>query len=166
MAGLSEEQIAEAAKNWLHSPHIRFLDNFLIRRGMAKYFDELKSHAVVEIGPGNNQVTEYVACKEYTAAKGSFPNDGLSVLRKMPDNSAVVVSFGVFDDSTLNPFEKGINLRYAEELAEEVKRVMMPFSIIIGSEAKKYLGKPDIFYEWDRFGGVYFRKPIICEAAR
>ena len=42
----------------------------------------------------------------------------------------------------------------------EIKRVMNPFSIIIGLDAEKYMSVADIkaMDRWTKMGGIYFQK--------
>lgn len=101
---------------------------------------------------------------KYEAAEGVYPKDGLSVLRKHADASAVVVSFGVLDGSILkslwrNPRLASVADRYVAELIEEIHRGMSPFAIIVGNHAEKYLGMADVPHESVDLGGVYFKKP-------
>ncbi|MBI2137678.1 hypothetical protein HYU12_04120 [Candidatus Woesearchaeota archaeon] len=85
-----------------HIPQITHLVSRMERLdAFAPFFYQLQHHPVVEIGPGEHPITEFFPCKEYTSAENYYPGDGLSVLRKMPDKSAVVFSFGVIDDGVL-----------------------------------------------------------------
>ncbi len=127
---------------------------------LAPYFAKLRNHPVVEIGPGDNPITNYFPCKDYIYAEGHYPRDGLSVLRKRSDKSAIVVSFGVIDDTvlldTLTQAREQLTARYINELVQEIKRVMSPFSIIFGRSATKYMGEPDL--DLIGKGGVYLQK--------
>lgn len=94
----------------------------------------------------------------------------MSVLKQQQDASAVIVSFGVLDDEILGIITEGVMRlfgrgsdvcsRYAKELAHEIKRVMNPFGLIVGTSAAKYMGEPDVpaIRSDPRYGGVYFRK--------
>ncbi|MBI2145297.1 hypothetical protein HYU18_03150 [Candidatus Woesearchaeota archaeon] len=130
---------------------------FLEERALQPWFKLLKSSRVIEIGPGLNPIASYFPCGEYVAAEAHTGIDGLTVLRRQPERSAVVVSFNVIDDFVLGAgyelYGEALNSRYACELAEEIKRVMNPFAIILGADATKYLGRPDI--PALNFGGVY-----------
>lgn len=162
---LTNEEIFEVQFCWKHMEDTSYLETALESSNLEPYLSALKDHPIIEIGPGNNPVNEHYPCKEYAAAYGRYPNDGLSILRKEEDSSAIVVSFGVMDYCVLKG--KGFGLknsdlssRYIEELVGEIKRVINPFGIIIGLNAKEYMGVPDVlaFTHWDKVGGVYFPK--------
>ncbi len=131
-------------------------------RRVAPYFAQLRDHFVVEIGPGTNPITNHFQCKDYISAEASYPEDGLSVLRKMSDKSAIVVSFGVIDDTILlserNAITSQLTRRYIDELVREIRRVMNPFAIIFGANAQKYMGEPDLDIISPSSGGVYLQK--------
>ncbi len=142
--------------------HVSYLEPIHGMRRLAPYFAQLQNHAVVEIGPGLNPVTNYFQCKDYRSAEASYPDDGLSVLKKMGDKSAIVVSFGVIDDKILrreqNSITKQLTSRYIEELVQEIQRVMHPFAVIFGADARKYMGEPYMDIITPSSGGVYFPK--------
>ncbi|MEK6886264.1 MAG: hypothetical protein AABW88_00345 [Nanoarchaeota archaeon] len=142
MKPLTREEIQTAEREWYHFDYVPYSSVAMERKELLPFFNELKEHEVLEIGPGNNPINKHFPCKKYSAALGYYPHDGLSLLRKKPSASAVVVSFGVIDDSILG--KKEINKRYIDELVKEIRRVMNPFSIIFGTDAEKYLGKPDV----------------------
>jgi len=135
---------------------------------MAPYWEQLCNHRVIEIGPGASPINRDWKCKEYIGVQ-PFPcnvkgigddyvlKDGLSFLREQEDSSAIIVSFGVLDESVLNPLSIGGELgeRYINEFAGEIKRVSHPFAIVIGFDASKYLGIPNIFEVPARMGGIY-----------
>ncbi|MEK6886366.1 MAG: hypothetical protein AABW88_00890 [Nanoarchaeota archaeon] len=162
---LTENEILTAKRNWNHFSDVSYLSTAMECRELLPFFNDLRNHKVIEIGPGNNPVNKHFPCGEYSAAHGHHPQDELSVLRKEKDSSAVVVSFGVMDDNILSG-EREVNKNYIEELVGEIRRVMNPFSIIFGSEAEKYLGKanvpamPDCLESspWPKYGGIYCRK--------
>jgi len=129
------------------------------------YFSELEDHDVIEIGPGQNPVCRFFRCKSY---KGVQPfvsrgelggdyllTDGLSYLKTEPDNSAVVCMVGL-DDFVLGNFGSNLHQAYVFQLAREIRRVSHPFAIVLGGDAKTWLGTADIGLELsDRWGGVY-----------
>lgn len=153
------ELIALASGIWADMSNVSYLETIKNSSRLRPYFLRLQDHKVIEIGPGNKPVNTLYSCKDYIGAPG-YPNDGLSVLRKVPTGSAVVVSFGVIDDSILGgnlPRQKGeLAKRYIEELVQEINRVANPFSIVVGLDAEKYMGAPDISVAGR--GGVYFLK--------
>src|SRR3989338_2939441 len=120
---LTEEELKAVQDCWINKDEVSFLEVALQSPNLRPHFLALNSHRVIEIGPGKNPVTDHYSCREYFAANDRYPSDGLTVLKKENDASAVVVSFG----------------------------------IIVGTEAQKYMGKPDIpmVRSDPRFGGVY-----------
>jgi len=144
---LTKGEILAASEHWLEDDE-SYLDQMPLSDEIQAYFERLREHDVLEIGPGQNPVNERYACGSYESASGSYPDDGLSVLKEKADDSRVVVSFGVFcDDVLISDFRsesKDLAQRYAEELGEEVERVASPFAIIYGTDVAKYLGEPDI----------------------
>ena len=156
---LMDEEIQAVQYCWLQID-VPYLDVVLEDDNLQPYFSFLKDHRVVEIGPGKNPIIKHYDCKEYIAALGYYPHDGLSVLKKEDDASAVVVSFGVIDDSVLKnlPSQKSLSSKYIEELVEEIWRVMNPFGIIFGRDAQKYMGEPNIpvIDYYPIAGGIYF----------
>jgi len=162
MTKLTKNEISEVSLEWMHMSDTSYLESFFNSRYLIPYFEELKNHEVIEIGPGDNPINKHFPCKEYSEAHGYPPHDGLSVLREKKDASVVVVSFGVIDDCILMPKHRNseLLLKYVEELVNEIKRVTNPFSIIVGNSAQKYMGNPDIptSSDWLKSGGVYLRK--------
>lgn len=158
---LTEEELFEVQFLWKRMSSVSYLEIVLEDNKLSHYFSDLKNHRVVEIGPGNNSITKHYKCKEYIVADGHYPNDGLSILKKEKDNSAVVISFGVIDDDILKDkltrAREGLSTRYINELVKEIRRVMNPFGIIIGNNAEKYLGEPDVsaILSCSKIGGVY-----------
>ena len=168
IAKLTDKEIWEVQFLWFPMSHTPQITHFVQRMErldpFTPFFSQLKNHPVVEIGPGEHPITEFFQCKEYTAAEGYYPNDGLSVLRKMPDKSAVVFSFGVIDDDVLGasssytpPKQKQICTRYINELVDEIRRVAYPFAFIHGADTQKYMGQPDVTH-YPKDGGVYLAK--------
>jgi len=159
---LTEDDILYLQHKWLLSD-TSYLNTALKCRSLHPFFKKLKDYEVLEIGSGDNPVTNHHPCKSYESASGYYPYDGLTVLKSKPDSSLVVVSFGVVESDVLvGSFEtkESKSVRYARELAHEIKRVSAPFSIIFGNCVDTYVGKPDIFAIRDSpdFGGVYFNK--------
>ena len=154
---LREEDIKRLS--FRHYEEASYLKSALDCNNLHHYFDALKEHDVIELGPGNNPVKKHFACKSYATSHGYYPRDGLSILRKVENSSVVVVSFGVMDDTILLPFQgnKQLRLNYIHELVEEIIRVTNPFSIIFGLDAEKYMGAPKIpAIDCEaRYGGVY-----------
>lgn len=160
---LTEDELFNVQFLWNRMPDVGYLEIVRDSEKLAPYFAKLKNHSVVEIGPGSNPITNYFPCKDYTFAEGHYPRDGLSVLRRMGDKSAIVVSFGVIDDyvllDSLTSFRKQLCARYIDELVQEIKRVMNPFAIIFGRHATKYMGEigePSLGLVG--YGGVYLQK--------
>jgi len=153
---LTKEEIDRVRLKWHHMSHISVLGHVLDLEFLHPYFEALRNHDVFEIGPGYNPVTSHYPCRTYQAADVKHDNDGLSVLRTKSDSSLVVVSFGVFDDDVLGGRHDEMCERYGQALGREIKRVMSPFAIIIGRDARKYIGKADVRFVG--LGGVYFRK--------
>ena len=152
--------IALSSGIWRNMTDVSYFDVVKDMRRLRPFFLSLQDKRVVEIGPGNRPVNAHYRCNGYISAPG-YPNDGLTVLSREPARSAVVVSFGVLDDSILggNASRQGprdLAKQYIEELVLEIRRVANPFSIIIGLDAEKYVGAPDI--EAAGAGGVYFNK--------
>ncbi len=159
---LTEDEIFNVQFLWRQMSHVSYFETIRSMRRLVPYFDQLQNHDVVEIGPGLNPVTNYFQCKDYRSAEAHYPDDGLSVLKKMGDKSAIVVSFGVIDDavlvSTSTSFRKQLCARYIDELVQEIKRVMNPFSIVLGRHATKYMGEPHMDITIPSFGGVYLQE--------
>lgn len=141
---------------------------------LSSYFSQLKDYDVIEIGPGKRPLNKIFRCKSYRGVQSWYPedeklgyiiDDGLSFLRKQPESSSVVVSFGVWDEDILgvsNECRKGLATRYIKELSEEAMRVMRPFAIIYGISAGKYLGEPHIpikgiLDDEPPWGGIYLK---------
>ncbi len=141
-------------------PETSYLELVHDSKELAPYFAELNKHRVIEIGPGRNPITNHFRCGDYSYAESDWPRDGLSVLRKRGDRSAIVVSFGVIDDcvllDTLTPAREQLTSRYIHELVQEITRVTNPFAIIFGLDAQKYMGEPDLNLVGR--GGVYLQK--------
>jgi len=162
MNKLTEEELFGVQFLWRHMSNISYLEDAMDFTMLQPYFSALKDYRVVEIGPGDNPVTKHYNCKEYVAAEGYYPNDGLSVLKKEGDASGVVVSFGVIDNDVLidksNGVRENLTVRYINELVGEIRRVINPFGIIIGGNVSKYMGEPDIpaIDSDTELGGVYF----------
>ena len=160
---LVDDEICGIQPLWKDMSGISYFESYRGRKRFLPYFDLLSSHRVIEIGPGVHPVNEYYLCGEYIDAAPPYPNDGLSVLRRQPDASAVVVSFGVIDGTilaasfeTMSPEKTRLLERYITELAEEIKRVMNPFAIVVGLDAERYLGKPHVYCsDGSPHGGVY-----------
>ncbi len=157
---LTEDELFNVQFLWNCMPGVGYLEIVHDSEKLAPYFAELKNHSVVEIGPGNNPITNYFPCKDYSYAEGHYPGDGLSVLRKMGDKSAIVVSFGMIDDCVLldtsSPARAQLTTRYINELVQEIRRVMNPFAIIFGLSAKHYMGESDL--DLVGWGGLYLQK--------
>ena len=118
----------------------------------------LKEHRVIKIGPGHNPVNRHYPCGQYIAAEASGGGDGLTVLRKEGDKSAVVVSFGVFDRAVIGGIVPPRNVaplidRYLHQLVEEVRRVSFPFAVLTGHDVPELFGAPTI--QLPGRGGVY-----------
>lgn len=150
---LTQEEIDELVLNSFNNFTDSYLDDILSDmessedRKYEPYFERLKDYDVLEIGPWTNPVNDHFECGSYEAATRSLRKDGLTVLRDKPENSHVVLSFGVMDDNILSPHQwsKSENSKkYIRELAEQIKRVSNPYAIIYGLHARKYLGEPDI----------------------
>ncbi len=164
---LSDEEIRQVSRYWNDNP-LSYLRGALTSRKFLPTFSLLKDHRVLEIGPGANPVNTYFPCGDYESASGIYPDDGLSLLRKQADASAVVVSFGVIDDTILK-FRQYLAPRpelldqYVEEVVTQIRRVMNPFSIIYSLDARHYMGDPDTptigeGEAWIKYGGLYLRK--------
>ena len=165
MTKLTETEIQQAQLGWRHYHMLSSLGFFLQIEGFEKrfpFFNELRNHNVIEIGPGKNPVNSHFQCGSYCAADGEYPNDGLSFLRRKKSESAVVVSFGVIDDVILmlDHKDETIGLRYVNDLITEIKRVSKPFSLIAGADVQKYMGMPDvpILDNCTEYGGIYYPK--------
>jgi hypothetical protein len=159
---LTDEEIRNISYLWRSMSNVSYFETIHKSRRLAPYFAQLQHHPVLDIGPGENPVTNHFPCKEYRSAENYFPQDGLSVLKKMGDKSAIVVSFGVIDDSILlttrNATLEQLTTRYIDELVQQIRRVMNPFAIIFGQKAQKYMGEPDMDITSPSSGGVYFQK--------
>lgn len=179
---LTSEEIEtlRGEESWMPG-NITFLNGYLDSRkdGELKPFLEyVRDHHVIEIGPGGHPLNKFVKCGSYIGvqpfeyhvpgigAENYVIEDGLTYLRNLPDNSAVVVSFGVMDEDVLNytptseASRKGLPSRYMKELAQEIRRVSTPFAIVVGSSVSHYMGEPDYAKsDWagreGGFGGVY-----------
>jgi len=160
MGKLTNEDIFESQFYWMHIEDTSYLNTALTIERLHPFFSDLINYKVLEIGPGDNAINKYYNCKEYITAVANYPNDGLSILRKQDDKSLVVVSFGVIDDCILCSNKNKLMKQYLEEMVIEIKRVMNPFSIIIGLDAEKYMSVADIkaMDRWTKMGGIYFQK--------
>jgi len=175
VVSLTTEQIRQLESSWMPG-NIPYMTNYVegIRRKekLKPFLDLLADHAVVEIGPGGHPLNNFYQCGSYTGVQPHpcfVPNiggekyvlsDGLSYLRALSDNSAVVVSFGVLDEDVLNYGFSNSHLseRYMQELAREIRRVAYPFAIVVGNNANKYMGVPDEVPAEITQGGVYVFK--------
>ena len=161
--GLTENEILGVSHYWRGMSYVSYMELALLCDSLQPFFSAMNNHSVIEIGPGINPITSHYDCMEYVAAEGHYPSDGVSVLRKEDDASVVVVSFGVIDDAVLmgtsNPNNAGgvLTARYINELVKEIRRVANPFCMIVGNDALKYMGEPDIStFDFDHgCGGVY-----------
>ncbi len=160
MKKLTNQEIFELQFCWGYIEDASYLNMALKIETLYPFFLDLKNYKVLEIGPGCNPINKYYSCKEYITAYGNYPNDGLSILKKQDDKSLVIVSFGVIDDCILSSHKNKLTKQYIEELVIEIKRVMNPFSIIIGLDSEKYIGNADINLsnELNNLGGVYLEK--------
>jgi len=155
---LTGDNIQRLKKRWVLYDHLSVVESFRNRKELRHWFNELKNHKVIEIGPGYHPVNELYKCKEYCGVGWGdvsyIKNDGLSFLRIQPDSSAVIVSFGVLEDAVLR--SEG----YANQLSEEIERVSSPFSIICAFDAMKYMGIPNIKAHScaSSWGGIYLDK--------
>ena len=157
---LTEEEILSVIGDCSDLSDTHFIDLIIESRNARTYLDALKDHRVLEIGPGIKPINSIFPCREYISATRKKGEDGLSLLKRMEDRSAVVVSFGVIDDTILKrKMYKHSHLkeRYLEELIVQIKRVGFPFSIHIGLKVREYLGEPSIpaYNSPGNLGGIY-----------
>ncbi|MBS3103172.1 hypothetical protein J4458_07050 [Candidatus Woesearchaeota archaeon] len=109
---LTEEELKAVQDCWINKDEVSFLEVALQSPNLRPHFLALNSHRVIEIGPGKNPVTDHYSCREYFAANDRYPSDGLTVLKKENDASAVVVSFGVIDDDILKDDRRRVRKIY------------------------------------------------------
>jgi len=177
---LTDGQIKSLESSWMpgnESYSSTYIENIHRREKLTPFFEIMSQERVVEIGPGANPVSNYVSCGEY---EGVSPHkchvegvgeryklqDGLSYLREKLDRSSIVVSFGVMDEDVLIYGFKNFELsrRYIGELSREIKRVSWPFAIVVGADAKTYMGEADFVRARFTEGGVYvFDKDVKKE---
>jgi len=175
MERLTQEEIDKARSSWLDDTH-SWLDLFIDKEVLQPYFKKLNDHRIIEIGPAKNPIRNFSQCKEYLGIEPNKKNvpdnsedyiitDALSFLNNQHNNSAVIVSFGVVANNVLNSniYNRDVAEAYIKEMADEIKRVFFPFSIIVADDTSSILGEPTqhIFNkglsEQFPFGGVYIK---------
>ena len=191
---LTDHDIGDLVMNTFNShAHVSDLRAFndmrphLKNSEISKHLAMLKNHPVIELGYGRSPLYLMIECAAYTGVdpypymnNWTFPKppkakfvqeDALIFLRTQRPLSAIIVSFGLLDESILGPLNeldsdrKKRALQYQEELAENIRTVAHPFALLYGADTEKIMGKPDIPFipSHTRLGGIYL--PYIPKAA-
>lgn len=172
---LSSLEIESLRQHWMPGNISYYSTTKSLQNIAEDYFNKLRNHRVIEIGPGGHPINLDWPCKEYIGVQphkcyvpeiggeNYILEDGLSFLRKQPDSSAIVVSFGVLDEDVLrycslfNSQATMLSEKYIKEIASEIKRVSSPYAIIVANAARDYLGEPNLIKNPSFIipGGVY-----------
>ena len=92
--------------------------------------NELEGRIIIELGSGKNKTNESffrkIEVESFETVDPQVNTDGLSYLAKLPNESAIVCSFGLFDEGVLYPVDrdhKEVMRKYVNALSQQIYRV-------------------------------------------